>query len=186
MSFDKKVYTHAEIDELVTALKDMGFPVYCTSGGFDPLHIGHLRCIQHTANMCQGGPKGRGEAGIFVVIVNGDGFLYRKKGYAFMPHHERMEIVAGIEGVDYVLGWDDGSQTVTGAIDAIKPKYFTKGGDRDSAANVPEFDLCKEIGCKVMFNIGGGKIRSSSELAKAAVDGELRKVAVGDSKDEKS
>jgi D-beta-D-heptose 7-phosphate kinase/D-beta-D-heptose 1-phosphate adenosyltransferase len=97
-----------------------------------------------------------------------------------------MEIVAGIEGVDYVLGWDDGSQTVTGAIDTLKPKYFTKGGDRDSAANVPEFDLCKEIGCKVMFNIGGGKIRSSSELAKAAVDGELRKVAVGDSKDEKS
>ena len=186
MSFDKKVYTHAEIDELVIELKGMGFPVYCTSGGFDPLHVGHLRCIQHTANMCQGGPKGRGETGIFVVIVNGDGFLYRKKGYAFMPHHERMEIVAGIEGVDYVLGWDDGTQTVTGAIETLKPKYFTKGGDRDSAANVPEFDLCEEIGCTVMFNIGGGKIRSSSELAKAAVDGELRKVAVGDCEDEKS
>ena len=180
----KKIFTHLEIDELVLELKSMGFSVYCTSGGFDPLHVGHLRCIQHTANMCQGGPKGRGEPGLFVVIVNGDGFLYRKKGYAFMPHHERMEIVAGIEGVDYVLGWDDGSQTVTGALEILKPKFFTKGGDRNSAENVPEFDLCKEIECKVMFNIGGGKIRSSSELARAAMDGELRKSAVGDKEDD--
>ncbi len=91
-----------------------------------------------------------------------------------MPHHERMEIVAGIEGVDYVLGWDDGSQTVTGAIDALRPKFFTKGGDRDSASNVPEFILCEDIGCKVIFGVGGGKIRSSSELARAIVESESR------------
>jgi D-beta-D-heptose 7-phosphate kinase/D-beta-D-heptose 1-phosphate adenosyltransferase len=181
----KKIYTHTEIDELKEELNSLDFPVYCTSGGFDPLHVGHLRCIQHTATMCQGGSTGRGESGIFVVIVNGDGFLYRKKGYAFMPHHERMEIVAGIEGVDYVMGWDDGSQTVTGAIEALEPKYFTKGGDRDSASNVPEFALCEKINCEVKFNVGGGKIRSSSELAKAAVDGELRRVALGN-EDEKS
>ena len=176
--FDKRIYNQSEIEDLKSELKTFNFDIYCTSGGFDPLHVGHLRCIQHTAKMCQGGPGGRGNAGIFVVIVNGDGFLYRKKGYAFMSHHERMEIVAGIEGVDYVLGWDDGSQTVTGAIEAIKPDFFTKGGDRDSAQNVPEFELCKKIGCKVLFNIGGGKIRSSSELAKAAADGERRKKAV--------
>ena len=86
-----------------------------------------------------------------------------------------MEIVAGIEGVDYVVGWDDGTQTVTGAIDILKPDYFTKGGDRDSAQNVPEFELCEEIGCKVLFNIGGGKIRSSSDLAKAAADAERKR-----------
>lgn len=183
IAYDKKIYPQQELEEMIQDLRQMGFPIYCTSGGFDPLHVGHLRCIQHTANMCQGGPRGKGETGIFVVIVNGDGFLYRKKGYAFMPHHERMEIVAGIEGVDYVLGWDDGSQTVTGAIDALKPKYFTKGGDRDSAANVPEFDLCEKIGCKVIFNVGGGKIRSSSELARAALDGEKRIKALKDDSD---
>tara|TARA_Y100001963_G_C6604592_1_gene364149 strand:- start:180 stop:725 length:546 start_codon:yes stop_codon:yes gene_type:complete len=170
----KKIYTHDEIEELKSVLSGYNFDVYCTSGGFDPLHIGHLRCIQKTAEMCEGGPKGRGDVGVFVVIVNGDGFLYRKKGYAFMPHHERMEIVAGIEGVDYVLGWDDGSQTVTGAIDALRPKFFTKGGDRDSASNVPEFILCEDIGCKVIFGVGGGKIRSSSELARAIVESESR------------
>ena len=95
-----------------------------------------------------------------------------------MPHHERMELVAGIEGVDYVLGWDDGTQTVTGALDSLRPSFFTKGGDRNSASNVPEFDLCEEIGCDVIFNVGGGKIRSSSELAKAVMEGELRREAV--------
>ncbi len=178
MSFEKKIYNQSEIEDLKDELKTFDFNIYCTSGGFDPLHVGHLRCLQQTAKMCQGGPRGRAEPGIFVVIVNGDGFLYRKKGYAFMPHHERMEIVAGIEGVDYVIGWDDGTQTVTGAIDALRPKYFTKGGDRDSAANVPEFELCKKIGCEVIFNVGGGKIRSSSELAKAVIDGEKRRKAV--------
>jgi D-beta-D-heptose 7-phosphate kinase/D-beta-D-heptose 1-phosphate adenosyltransferase len=104
------------------------------------------------------------------VIVNGDGFLLRKKGYSFMPFKERAEIIAGIKGVDYVVYWDDLSQTVTGAIEILKPVIFTKGGDRDAAANVPEFDLCKKIGCKVMFGVGGGKIQSSSDLVKAMRD----------------
>jgi D-beta-D-heptose 7-phosphate kinase/D-beta-D-heptose 1-phosphate adenosyltransferase len=173
MSLEKKIFTHQEIDELKEELKSYDFDIYCTSGGFDPLHIGHLKCIQHTARFCRGVDT-RKLPGLFVVIVNGDGFLYRKKGYAFMPHHERMEIVAGLDGVDYVLGWDDGTQTVTGALEALRPQYFTKGGDRDSAENVPEFELCEKIGCQVMFNIGGGKIRSSSQLAEAAQDGEKR------------
>jgi len=176
MISNKKIYSHQEVTDLKMSLDSLGFDVYCTSGGFDPLHVGHLKCIRQTARMCQDSRKGN--AGIFVVIVNGDGFLYRKKGYAFMPHNERMEIVAGIEGVDYVLGWDDGTQTVTGAIEALKPQYFTKGGDRDSAQNVPEFELCEKIECKVIFNVGGGKIRSSSDLANLAKETEekLKKV----------
>ena len=84
-----------------------------------------------------------------------------------MPEAERIEIIAGIAGVDFVAPWDDGSQTVTGALSVLMPKIFTKGGDRDSAQNVPEFDLCKEINCEVVFGIGGGKIQSSSELVVA-------------------
>ncbi len=87
-----------------------------------------------------------------------------------MPHDERMEIVSAIDGVDFVLGWDDGSQFVTEAIRALKPRFFTKGGDRNNASNVPEFDLCEEIGCEVIFNVGGGKVQSSSELAQRAMN----------------
>ena len=81
-----------------------------------------------------------------------------------MPHEERMEIIAGIEGVDVVAGWDDGSQTVVGALEILSPDFFTKGGDRSGAKQVPEFEVCKKNGCSVIFNVGGGKIQSSSSL----------------------
>ena len=132
--------------------------VWATSGGFDPMHVGHLRCLLETASLASP------EDGITVAIVNSDGFLSRKKGYAFMPLEERMEIINGVKGVDYVVPWDDGSQTVVGAIEILRPSYFTKGGDRDSSGNVPEFERCSKIGCCVIFGVGGGKIQSSSEL----------------------
>lgn len=134
-----------------------------TSGGFDPMHVGHLRCLIESADLAQR-VGGRTK---LAVIVNGDGFLLRKKGYAFMPASERMEIIAGVKGVDYVVPWDDGSQTVTGALAILKPFAFTKGGDRDAASNVPEFDLCEQMGTQVIFNVGGGKIQSSSSLVDA-------------------
>ena len=132
-----------------------------TSGGFDPMHVGHLRCLQQSAEIAAA------HNAHLAVIVNGDGFLKRKKGFAFMPEMERAEIIAGIRGVDAVVLWDDGSQFVTGALDILRPLFFTKGGDRDSAANVPEFDLCEKIGCKVVFGVGGGKIQSSSDLVRS-------------------
>jgi len=136
-----------------------------TSGGFDPLHIGHARCILETGNLANSPSRHHvGDRGLVVVVVNGDGFLYRKKGYAFMNETERMEIIDSLKGVDFVTSWDDGGQTVTGAIELLRPSYFTKGGDRNSSQNVPEFDMCEKIGCKVLFNIGGDKIQSSSEL----------------------
>lgn len=140
-----------------------GIELVVTSGGFDPMHVGHLRCLQESALVAsKWSPNAR-----LAVIVNGDGFLNRKKGYAFMPELERLEIIAGVAGVDYVAPWDDGGQTVTGALEVLGPVVFTKGGDRDSSQNVPEFDLCQRIGCKVLFGVGGGKIQSSSDLVRA-------------------
>lgn len=134
--------------------------VYMTSGGFDPLHVGHLRCILETVEMAEK------DGGYVAVIVNGDGFLNRKKGKPFMKAEERAEIIAGIRGVDAAIIWDDGGQTVTGAIAALKPNFFTKGGDRAAPEDIPEWDICEEVGCKVLFNIGGGKVQSSSWLLK--------------------
>lgn len=131
--------------------------VVMTSGGFDPLHVGHLECIQASAEIA--------DAGILVVVVNGDGFLNNKKGYAFMDAESRCKIVSAIKGVDHVLLYEHPSDmTVCHPIEVIKPKFFTKGGDRDSSANVPEFEVCERIGTEVIFRVGGGKIQSSSEL----------------------
>jgi D-beta-D-heptose 7-phosphate kinase/D-beta-D-heptose 1-phosphate adenosyltransferase len=120
--------------------------------------VGHLRCILETAI------NARERDALCVVIVNGDGFLDRKKGRPFMRERERAEIIAGIKGVDHVVLWDDGTQFVSGCIDILQPIVFTKGGDRTDATNVPEFSICERIGCEVMFNVGGGKIQSSSDL----------------------
>lgn len=150
----------ASVEDLLLQSQINNERLVVTSGGFDPMHVGHLRCLLESAAFArQSGHKIR-----LAVIVNSDGFLIRKKGYAFMPAQERMEIIAGVSGVNYVVPWDDGSQTVTGALAILKPFAFTKGGDRDAEANVPEFDLCREVGCNVIFGVGGGKIQSSSQL----------------------
>jgi len=150
------------VHELRTFADEWGIDLITTSGGFDPMHVGHLRCIQQTAEIA----RELGNNSKVVVIVNGDGFLKRKKNYSFMNAAERMEIIAGVAGVDYVVPWDDGGQTVTGALEVLRPVAFTKGGDRDAASNVPEFDICEKIGCRVIFGVGGGKIQSSSDLVK--------------------
>ena len=144
------------------AWTDNGCPIYMTSGGFDPLHVGHVRCILATTDMADV------DGGYVVVIVNGDGFLERKKGKPFMRAQERAEIIAGLRGVDAAVIWDDGSQTVIGAIEKLKPTYFTKGGDRAAPEDIPEWEICNEVGCKVIFNVGGGKVQSSSWLIDGA------------------
>lgn len=137
--------------------------IVMTSGGFDPLHVGHLECIEESAIIA--------DDGILVVIVNGDSFLKNKKGYAFMDLETRMRIISSITGVDYVVGFEDPEDmTVCEPIRQVRPAFFTKGGDRNSKKNVPEFATCEEVGTKIIFNVGGGKIQSSSELVGNAME----------------
>ena len=146
-------------------------PIYMTSGGFDPLHVGHVRCIQETVNLANDPVTNPSNlSGLVVVVVNADSFLVRKKGYAFMPLSERMAIIDAIKGVDFVVPWEtDGDQTVTGAISILKPDYFTKGGDRFDASTIPEWTICQKVGCEIITGVGhGGKIQSSSDLVRRA------------------
>lgn len=148
-------------------------PIYMTSGGFDPLHIGHVRCIKGTYGMASNKDiHAYDMIGLVVVVVNADSFLTRKKGYAFMPLEERMEIIDSIKGVDFVVPWEtSGDQTVCGAIEILRPNYFTKGGDRFDASTIPEWDICQKINCEIITGVGaGGKVQSSSELVRRAYE----------------
>lgn len=130
--------------------------IVCCSGGFDPLHIGHLRHLQAAALL-------KGPNGILIVIVNGDGWLRTKKGYSFMPLDERVELIAAIRGVDYVVPWSRPFEDVGGAISLIKPTIFAKGGS--GFVPVPEQKTCDQVGCSLVFGIGGNtKLQSSSKL----------------------
>ena len=128
------------------------------SGGFDPIHVGHVRMIIEAA-----------KHGNVIVVANSDAWLMRKKGYIFMPFEERQEILASIKGVLRVESVDDIDGTVCEALRRIKPTHFANGGDRKQT-NTPEMDVCNELGISLLWNIGGGKIQSSSDLVKAAKD----------------
>jgi D-beta-D-heptose 7-phosphate kinase/D-beta-D-heptose 1-phosphate adenosyltransferase len=107
------------------------------------------------------------EYGDVMVIVNSDKWLMRKKGYIFMPFQERCEIIRGfacVSGTTYV---DDIDDTVCEALERIKPDYFANGGDRKKN-NTPEMEVCTEHGIRLLWNIGGRKIQSSSELVDGA------------------
>ena len=134
----------------------MSKKVVCVSGGFDPVHIGHLRMIQEAAKY-----------GHVVVIVNSDQWLMRKKGYIFMPFQERCEILEGFTATGETTYVDDSDNSVCEALHRIKPDYFANGGDR-KLNNTPEMSVCKELGIELLWNVGGGKIQSSSTLVNDA------------------
>src|SRR3990167_2227451 len=133
--------------------------IVMVSGGFDPVHIGHVRLFQ--------GAKKLGDE--LVVVINNDNWLKLKKGYVFMPEHERKEIIEAFEAVDRVIlsSHEENTKDISISKDllSLRPHIFAKGGDRHSG-NIPgpEVSICAEIGCVIVNDIGfGGKVQSSSE-----------------------
>ena len=126
------------------------------SGGFDPIHIGHIRMILDAA-----------KHGEVVVVANSDDWLMRKKGYVFMSWEERAEIIRSIRGVVRVEHVDDSDNSVCEAIQRCRPDAFANGGDR-KGNNTPEVALCNKLGIDLVWSVGGGKIQSSSELIAAS------------------
>ena len=123
------------------------------SGGFDPVHIGHIRMIIDASKY-----------GDVIVVANSDSWLFRKKGFVFMEFEQRAEILAAIKGVIKVSGVDDSDGTVCEAIRRLKPDYFANGGDRKKH-NTPEQAVCDELGVEMLWSVGGDdKANSSSDL----------------------
>jgi D-beta-D-heptose 7-phosphate kinase/D-beta-D-heptose 1-phosphate adenosyltransferase len=121
------------------------------SGGFDPLHCGHVRYIQDSARL----------GGRLTVILNSDDFLIKKKGYVFMDYEERKEMLLSIRGVDEVFKCIDLDSSVCKTLTVLMPDIFAKGGDR-VLQNIPEAKICKELGIKMVFGVGGSDKPSSS------------------------
>lgn len=134
--------------------------IVMVSGGFDPIHIGHIRYMQEAKEL---GDK-------LIVIINNDNWLRKKKGKEFMPAKERKEIIEALACVDEVVisnhSKDTEDMSVCKEIKKVMPHIFANGGDR-FADNIPEFQLCNKLRIEMVFNVGrGGKVRSSSDLLK--------------------
>ena len=133
--------------------------VVATSGGFDPVHIGHVRMFEAAKRL---GDK-------HVVILNNDNWLMAKKGYAFMPQKERKEVLAALRAVDEVVltrhPETPTDMSVAKELRRLKPDIFCNGGDRKGRSDTPESRVCEELGIEMVFNVGrGGKVQSSSWL----------------------
>ena len=131
-----------------------GRTIALANGCFDVLHVGHIRYLQDAAK----------EADVLVVGVNGDDSVRELKGEGrpVMPASERAEIIAAIDGVDYVTVFDERSPARLLA--ALKPDVHCKGTDYtpDSA---PERDVVRAYGGRVAI-VGDPKEHSRSELLK--------------------
>lgn len=128
------------------------------SGGFDPIHIGHVRLFKEARKL--------GDQ--LIVILNNDNWLMKKKGFVFMPEQERMEVLLALRDVDGVMLTqhepDCTDMSVTEPLAALKPTVFANGGDR-KLDNIPETGVCEAFGIEMLFNLGeGGKVQSSSWL----------------------
>jgi D-beta-D-heptose 7-phosphate kinase/D-beta-D-heptose 1-phosphate adenosyltransferase len=148
--------------------------IIAVSGGFDPIHVGHLRMIQESQKIFEidwhlNGDTCRDRV---CVILNSDDWLIRKKGYAFMSFEERKELIEGYGC--RVMAVDDSDGTVVKALKELMPYAFANGGDRTSN-NTPEIEFCQTNGIKLAWNIGfGGKVQSSSELVARSREYERR------------
>jgi len=153
--------------------------VVCVSGNFDPCHSGHASYLKEALKL---GDK-------LIVILTRDEQVIAKKGYCFMPYEERKAIVEAIVGEGTVVinidGLDPDSRVFESAKKPIKkdftsceslrhykPDIFAKGGDTWDIKNLPEREVCEELGIKVVFGIGGfAKTQSSSELIRRVIEG---------------
>lgn len=135
--------------------------VVAVSGGFDPLHIGHIRLLEEAKKL----------GDHLVVILNNDNWLEKKKGYVFMPEQEREAVLRALKYVDDVVltshGKNQEDVSVCQALEKLRPEVFANGGDR-RADNIPEYDLCQRLGIEMAFNVGGEKAQSSSDLVRKA------------------
>src|SRR5579864_4913018 len=138
------------------------------SGGFDPIHVGHIEMIKEAKSL---GDK-------LVVIINNDNWLKAKKGFAFMPEQERKIIVEAIRYVDEAILTNHPENatdmSVSETLKKLHPNVFANGGDRDeknaadpASSLYHDIETCKKLGIEMVFNVGkSGKIQSSSDLVK--------------------
>jgi len=128
--------------------------IIVVSGGFDPIHSGHIKLIKQARLL----------GDMLIVGINSDDWLARKKGRAFMPWQERLCVLNNLSSVDEVYTFDDDDGTACHLLEQVRAHYpdsqivFANGGDR-TQENIPEMSV---PGVEFVFGIGGEDKSNSS------------------------
>ena len=127
------------------------------SGGFDPIHSGHVEYLKSAKLL---GAK-------LIVGLNSDQWLINKKGKFFLPLTERMCIVENLKSVDIALDFEDDSLgSAKNLIKKVRSMFphnllvFCNGGDR-TKTNIPEMDI-QDDNLRFVFGVGGTDKKNSS------------------------
>lgn len=155
--------------ELCFELEEKKYSI--VSGGFDPLHKGHIELIKDAAKISKDG---------VIVIMNSDEWLRERKHRPLLQRESREAVLRSIKGVVDVIYDDfDVDGTVKVALSKIREKYpmaqlsFCNGGDRSEYKDVPESCLCESLDIDLCFGVGGReKIESSSSILEKYKKGE--------------
>tara|TARA_B110000008_G_scaffold62087_1_gene61905 strand:+ start:23 stop:802 length:780 start_codon:yes stop_codon:yes gene_type:complete len=133
------------------------------SGGFDPVHVGHLRMFKDAKNLSDK----------VILLLNNDEWLTKKKGKPFMNENQRKEILDEFKSISKVIIQTSSDKSSTKAIEEFVLKNpdknicYCNGGDRSNVKKILEADICKKLGVSLEFGVGGeNKIESSSQLTK--------------------
>ena len=131
--------------------------VVIVTGGFDPLHSGHIAYFEAARKL----------GDMLIVGLNSDEWLERKKGRSFMHIYEREKIVSSLRVVDKVVCYPDADGSSKNTITGVRAMYpdativFANGGDR-TKENIPEMDII-DTNIEFVFGVGGeDKANSSS------------------------
>jgi cytidyltransferase-like protein len=129
--------------------------IVVVSGGFDPIHSGHIKLLKEARTL----------GDMLIVGINSDEWLARKKGRAFMPWQERLCVINNLSCVDEVYTFDDNDGTACHLLQQVRAHFpdsrilFANGGDRTSD-NIPEMAVPD---VEFVFGVGGtNKANSSS------------------------
>jgi len=148
------IENHQKLAEVIAAERAGGKTVVLANGGFDLLHVGHVRYLNAAAM----------EGDILVVALNGDESIRRTRGEdrPIVPIGERMELVAALRCVDYVTWFD--SPTADGLLELLRPDVHAKGTDWH-LGTLPERHTLERLGIRFAI-VGDPKDHSTTAIWK--------------------
>ena len=136
----------------------MSRTIAIVSGGFDPIHPGHIMMMEECKKFSD----------YLIVGLNSDVWLTRKKGNFFMDMKHRSYVVSRLKVVDETMEFNDDDDSASDLLKKVVEKYpgtkvvFANGGDRSDPSKVRELEIAEKLKIELKFGVGGSHKESSS------------------------